>query len=50
MGSVLAVIGRAPKSPHGQVWIKMISWLCWIFLEIGGQRQLALHGVLHGAM
>jgi hypothetical protein len=47
---VLAVIGHAPKLPHGEAWIKMISWFCWIFFGIGGQRQRALHGVLHGAM
>jgi hypothetical protein len=46
----LAVIGRAPKLLRGEAWIKMISWLCWIFFETGGQRQLASHGVLHGAM
>jgi hypothetical protein len=50
MGSVLAVIGRAPKSPHGEAWIKMTSWFYWIFFATGGQRQLALHGGHHGAM
>jgi hypothetical protein len=46
----LAVIGRALKSLHGEAWIKMISWLCWIFFVTGGQRQLALHGAPHGAI
>jgi hypothetical protein len=46
----LAVIGHAPKLPHGEAWIKMISWFCWIFFAIGGQRQRALHGALHGEM
>jgi hypothetical protein len=50
MESVLAVIGRAPKSPRGEAWAKMISWRCWIFFVTGGQQQLALHGVPHGAM
>jgi hypothetical protein len=50
MGCVLAVIGHAPKSPHGEAWIKMINWFCWIFFVTGEQRQLALHGVPHGAM
>jgi hypothetical protein len=46
----LAVIGRALKSPHGEVWIKMISWLYWIFFVTAGQRHLELPGVIHGAM
>jgi len=46
----LAVIGRAPKSLRGEAWIKGISWLCWRFFVTGGQQQLALHGVPHGAM
>jgi hypothetical protein len=46
----LAVIGRAPKLPHGVAWIKMISWFCWIFFAIGGQRQQALLGGPHGAI
>jgi hypothetical protein len=50
MGCVLAVIEHAPKLPHGEVWIKMINWFCWIFFATGGKRQLALRGVLHGAM
>jgi hypothetical protein len=50
MGSVLAVVGRALKLRHGEAWIRLISWLCWIFFVTGGQRQLALRGVLHGAM
>jgi hypothetical protein len=50
MESVLAVIGRALKLPHGEAWTKMISWFCWIFFATGGQRQRGLLGVHHGAM
>jgi hypothetical protein len=46
----LDVIGRALKSLHGEAWIKMISWFCWIFFVIGGQRQPVLHGAPLGAM